>query len=551
MSAVKNLGKLLGFVKPMAGYVVLAVLLGVLGFVSAAAIPTLAVLGIGSVMGWNSMSLTTLFILFALCAVSRGLLRYGEQACNHYIAFKILAYIRDLVFGKLRELGPARMESKSKGDLISLITSDVELLEVFFAHTISPICIAIVFGIGAVAFGCWIHPIIGAMMACAYLLCGAAIPMLFAPACQKAGEKYRALAGKLSALALETTKGLKECVQYDQKDKRLAMMEDKTNKLFVLEKKLKDSQSSVSSACSAVVILSGFAVLFAAGMLYANGQIEAQKVLLAFVFTLSSFGPFLPLANLASGLAQTLGAARRVVALLEEEPVTKETLQGSAANPESTMAHGLHFAYSDGTPVLEDYHFHVSKGEMVGISGPSGCGKSTLLKLLMRFWDPNQGSITMSGEDLRGIQSDSLRKSQSLVTQDCVLFQASVADNLKVAKEDATQEEMTEACKKAAIHERIMALPDGYNTVLKENGTSLSAGERQRLSLARAFLHDADMLLLDEPTSNLDVLNEGAILQAIDKERKNKAVVLVSHRNASLGFADRMAFMTPVMKGEA
>jgi ATP-binding cassette subfamily C protein len=530
-SKLKIIGRLLAMAAPMWGWMVLSVLLGTAGFLCAIAIPVLGASYLLQPASW-------MFWAMGLAALARGILRYGEQASNHYIAFKLLARIRDVVFGKLRQLGPARLDTQDKGNLISLITSDVELLEVFFAHTISPVAIAIVTcAILCIGLG-MIHPLLGwAALAC-YGLEGAVLPLLIGRWSLDLGSEYRKKAGSLSALILENVRGIQEIRQFHALSARLKKTEAMTKSLADTEIQLKSFQGLTSAISGLWIPLSSLAMAWLALML---GCTPAQAVFV-FVVMVSSYGPVLALANLGTGLAQTMGAAGRVLDLLDEEPVVQEVLEGTKGKLEPLSLDNVSFQY-DQKPVLENVNLDIAPGEVLGLQGQSGSGKSTILKLLMRFWDPQTGQVRADGLNLREMNTSSLRSQESYVTQDTVLFHDTIAANLRIAKADATQEELEQACVMAGIDELIRTLPQGYETMVSELGSSLSAGERQRLGLARAFLNPKGILLLDEPTSNLDSLNEGIVLESVRAQKGKRTIVLVSHRASTLKFADRVLKM--------
>ncbi len=539
MKSAKLLLSMVKLALPMWGWMLCAITLGVLGFLAASAVPVLGACGLGLLMNNPQSSLAGVIIALVICALLRGVLRYGEQACNHYIAFKLLAQIRDKVFGALRKLAPAKLEGRNKGDLISMITGDVELLEVFYAHTISPICIALICSLIFASIGASIHWLIGLLLLLSYVSVAFLPVALVGPKAAKAGKKMRDLSGKLGGFVLESTRGIFELLQFGQIPSRIEKLNARTDELYKEEKKMRRMQADSTSIVNCLIVLFGLTMTLLCGMLYANGQIDASQVLVAIVGQLSTFGPVAATANLSTGLSATLGAGERVLALLEEEPQTHEVTDGKDAKYGDFDLTDLSFAYNEKTPVLKNLNLDIAPNQILGISGPSGCGKSTLLRLLMRFWDPTSGTIALADQDLTVTNTSSLRDLEGCVLQDTILFADTIEENLRIAKADATEEEMIAACKKANIHDLIVSLPQGYQTPVAEMGSSLSAGERQRLGLARAFLHNSKILLLDEPTSNLDALNEGAVLKAIVDEKKDRTIVLISHRKGTLGFADR------------
>ncbi len=539
-SGLAVMARLLGLVKPLTGYMLLAILLGLVGHLCAAFITifggyaVLDVLGLGAPVG-----LRTVFAGVLLFALVRGLFRYGEQACNHFIAFKLLALIRDKVFRALRRLCPAKLEGRSKGDLISVITSDIELLEVFYAHTISPTVIAVLFSGILCSFIGQYHWSLGVLALAAYLTVGAVVPTVTSRAAGDAGLRLRQKAGELAGFVLDSLRGLPETIQYDGGPARLAEMNARTDALARDEAAMKRLSGRSSALTSAVVLLFDLAMLLAGAALCRAGMVGFDGVLIPTLALFSSFGPVIALANLGSTLQNTFAAGNRVLDILDEEPVTADITGRPAQTFHGAAAEHVTFSYGEET-ILSDLSLDIPEHGITGIVGRSGSGKSTLLKLLMRFWDTQTGKVTISGTPVKEINTQNLRDMESFVTQETQLFHDSIKANLRIAKQDATDDELEAACKKAAVHDFILTLPQGYDTPVGELGSTLSGGERQRLGLARAFLHDAPFLLLDEPTSNLDSLNEAVILRALREEREGRTVVLVSHRESTMRIADKV-----------
>lgn len=470
-------------------------------------------------------------------ALARGVLHYAEQACNHFIAFKLLALIRDKVFTALRRLAPARLAGRDKGELISILTADIELLEVFYAHTISPVCIAALVSAAMALFIGGYHPALGVLALAAYLVVGVTVPLAAARRGRAAGEAFRARFGALNAFVLDSLRGLRESIQYGASMRRLAGMDAQTDALSQEEEKMKAGAGANAAVTGTVILTFSAAMLFCSAWLYLRGAVGFDGVLTATVAMMSSFGPVVALANLGSSLQNTLAAGNRVLDILDDVPAVEQVENGKDIVFSGAGCERVSFSYG-GAPVLRDVSLPFPEGAVVGIVGRSGCGKSTLLKLLMRFWDADSGTVRISGEDIRTVNTASLRSAESFVVQDTQLFHDSIENNVKLAKLSATHEEVVQACKKAAVHDFIMTLPQGYATPVGELGETLSGGERQRLGLARAFLHDAPFVLLDEPTSNLDSLNEAVILRSIRQARQGRTFVLVSHRESTMRIAD-------------
>ena len=531
--------KLAGLVRPLSGYMALAIAMGLIGNLCAAFVTIFAGYGVLAALGIGSLSMAAALGLAAVCALVRGGLRYGEQACNHFIAFKLLAHIRDKVFGALRRLCPAKLEGRDRGDLIALITSDIELLEVFYAHTISPAAIAALFTAVMVVYIGHFHAMLGLLALIAYVTVGVLLPLAASKRSGQDGANLRRQSGEMSSFVLESLRGLGEILQFGAGESRLAEMNRRTDELAQTEEKMKRTAGVSSAVTNAVVLLFDFALLLAAGLLYSAGKIGFDGLLLATLAQLSSFGPTVALSALGTTLQSTLAAGNRVLDILEEAPQTPDIVGQKAVSYDGAAAERVTFGYG-GETVLRDFSVEIGKTGITGIVGRSGSGKSTLLRLLMRFWQVDSGRVAISDTSVEAINTDNLRDMESFVEQETHLFHDSIAANLRIAKADATQEELEAACQKASVHDFILSLPKGYDTPVGELGDTLSGGEKQRLGLARAFLHDAPLMLLDEPTSNLDSLNEAVILRALRREKDKRAIVLVSHRPSTMATADKV-----------
>ena len=537
-SNLSCMARLITLVGPLTGVMLLAIALGVLGFIAATLIPVLGGVGILSVLNHQD-TLPLIFLVAALCALLRGVFRYGEQTCNHYIAFKLLAILRQKVFAALRRLAPAKLDGRDKGDLISVITSDIELLEVFYAHTISPAAIALVMSLLTAAFLAWFHWAYGVLALLAYATVGILLPVLASRRSGDTGNRMRQKAGQLSAFVLDSLRGVDETIQYHGQAQRLGELEGRTDDLSRVQQDMSRITGTNTAVTHTVIWLYDLALLALGLVLLEQGQVNFGGVLVPLITLMSSFGPVVALANLGATLQSTFAAARRVLDILDETPVVEEVSGQAATRFHGAACEDLTFSYG-GETILDGLTLDFPKGKVVGIVGRSGSGKSTLLKLLMRFWDRQSGEVTISERDVRNINTSDLRSMQGYMTQDTDLFHDTILKNILLARPDATREEVEEACKKASIHDFILTLPQGYDTPVGELGDTLSGGERQRLGLARAFLHNAPFLLLDEPTSNLDSLNEAEILRSLHRERDQRTVILVSHRRSTMGIADQV-----------
>ena len=558
-SAIQIMGSLIGLVKPLLHIMLAAIILGTLGYLCAIFLTILAgqVIVHGLLTGAAGMTVPvdnmwlvftpvkTIITVMIVIAVLRGILHYMEQYCNHFIAFKLLAIIRNKVFAALRKLCPAKLEGRDKGNLISIITTDIELLEVFYAHTISPIAIATLTSIIMVIFIGRYHWLAGLLALAAYLIVGVAIPMWNGKRGSQKGMEFRTNFGELNSFVLDSLRGLDETIQYGQGEKRKEQMSERSRNLAGMQEDLSKMEGSQRSFTNMVILLASFGMLALTIWLYAKGEMGFEGILTCTIAMMGSFGPVVALSSLSNNLNQTLASGERVLSLLEETPLVEEIPGDVETSGAESKEHGftgaeaenVTFAYGEEV-ILDNYSLKLQPGKITGIHGASGSGKSTLLKLLMRFWDVQDGSVSVDGTDVRKIQTKHLRDMESYVTQETHLFHDSIANNIAIAKPGASREEIMEAAKKASIHDFIMTLPKGYDTEVGELGDTLSGGEKQRIGIARAFLHECPLILLDEPTSNLDSLNEGIILKSLKESAKKKTVVLVSHRVSTMNVAD-------------
>ena len=586
-SAISIMGSLIGLVKPLLHIMLAAIILGTAGYLCAIFLTILAgqVIVHGLIAG-GAGSVKTIITVMIIIAVLRGILHYAEQYCNHFIAFKLLAIIRHKVFAALRKLCPAKLEGRDKGNLISIITTDIELLEVFYAHTISPIAIAALTSLVMVFFIGRYHWLAGILALAAYLVVGVVIPMWNGRRGSQMGMEFRTNFGELNSFVLDSLRGLDETIQYDQGEKRKEQMSERSRSLAGMQEKLSKMEGTQRSFTNLVILLASFGMLALTVWLYGKGEIGFEGILTCTIAMMGSFGPVVALSSLSNNLNQTLASGERVLSLLEETPMVEEISgnvdirtdsdneisntsivsentdndirnQNNSPEKEKYILRGIltgrakksvnafsgaeakhvTFAYENET-ILDDYSLKLEPGKITGIHGASGSGKSTLLKLLMRFWDVNEGSVSVDGEDVRKIPTRHLRDMESYVTQETHLFHDSIANNIAVGSPGASREAIIEAAKKASIHDFIMKLPKGYDTEVGELGDTLSGGEKQRIGIARAFLHDSPLILMDEPTSNLDSLNEGIILKSLREAAEKKTVVLVSHRKSTMNIVD-------------
>lgn len=539
-SNLEIMAKLIGMVRPLLGYMLLAITLGLIGHLLASFITIFA--GYAALKVWGfpiAHSFTFFFVCMVVFAIARGFARYTEQSCNHYIAFKLLALIRAKAFAALRRLCPAKLEGRDKGDLISVITSDIELLEVFYAHTISPIAIATIYSVILSLFIGHIHWGLGLLALAAYVTVGVIVPVIASKTSGDLGLEFRNQSGSLSAFVLDSLRGLPETMQYGNGKKRMQQMNERTDRMNDCQEKMKRVTGLNMAVTNTAILVFDFLMLLSASYLYKEGIIAFDGIVIATLALMSSFGPVVALANLGTTLQNTFASGNRVLDILEEEPQVAEITGADQTTYGQVTIEDVTFAYEKET-ILDGVSLDVPKQGILGIVGKSGSGKSTLLKLLMRFWDVDSGKLAIAAREIGKINTEDLRRMQGYMIQETHLFCDTIAENIRIAKLDATREEIEEACKKASIHDFILSLPQGYDTPVGELGDTLSGGERQRIGLARAFLHDAPMMLLDEPTSNLDSLNESVILRSLREERGDKLILLVSHRDSTMRIADQV-----------
>ncbi len=545
-SGIEIMASLIVLVEPLIGIMLLAIILGTIGYLCAIFISVLAsqviMIGLGenSIFGIGASSLLKWMLVIA---VARGFLHYAEQYCNHYIAFRLLAIIRHKVFAALRKLAPAKLEGRDKGNLISLITTDIELLEVFYAHTISPIAIAILTSLIVLVF-LGQYSIYASLLALVgYLIVGVCIPLWIGERGSQVGMTYRQKFGELNSFVLDSLRGIDESIQYDTGNGTEKKLSAKSIALGENQKSLRSLEKKQRAFTNFIILLSGFLMLGLMMKLYEQGNATIGSVITCTITMMGSFGPVVALSNLSNQLNQTLACGDRILSILEEVPVVEELDGDMELNPQTdARLDQVSFAYEE-EEILNQVSVSFDAGKITGIHGPSGCGKSTILKLLMRFWDVNNGEVVVNNYNVKQIPTKTLRNVQSYVTQETEMFHDSIANNIAIGKPGATKEEIIDAAKKASIHDFIMTLPDGYDTEVGELGDTLSGGEKQRIGIARAFLHDSSMMLLDEPTSNLDSLNEGIILNSLREESKDKTIILVSHRDSTMRVADQVIEM--------
>ena len=541
-SGAKIMASLIALLGSLSYIMILAVINGSVGFVCAMGVTVFGAVGVAKALGETiALSYGWIIGLTIGCGVLRGLLHYFEQYSNHYIAFRLLAVLRDKIFGALRILCPAKLESKQKGSIIAMITSDIETLEVFYAHTISPICIAVLVSVAVFLFVGFVSSWYLAFVALVgFLTIGIVVPLISSGRLKESGVKYRAEFASFSAYFLDSIKGIKDIVLNNAGEEREKEVNKRSDGLLAETKKMKHNITRAGSAIELTVSVFVLITLAVGILLVKKDMLPLGRMIIGMVTVFSSFGPVIAVGSLPGNLTQTFASGDRVLNLLAEKPAVEEVKNGKDFDYKNLDVKDLSFSYDGQTEVLKDVRMHAQKGEIIGIVGESGCGKSTFLKLLLRFWERSGGEINYDDIDIDKINTDSLLKNVTMVSQSTYLFEETIEDNLRIAKPDATQEEIENACKMASVHDFIMTLPDGYKTQVGALGDNLSAGEKQRIGLARAFLRGSELILLDEPTSNVDSINEGIILRALKEQKNKKSIILVSHRESTMAIADRI-----------
>lgn len=541
-SGARIMASLVMLLGSLAYIMVLAVINGSLGFFCAMGVTLFGAVGVAKVMGEAiALSYGWIIALAIGCGVLRGLLRYLEQYGNHYIAFRLLAVLRSRIFGALRTLCPAKLESKQKGSIIAMITSDIETLEVFYAHTISPICIAVIVSLAVFIFvGNIAHWYLALVALLGYAAVGIALPLISSARLKESGVRYRAEFAGFNAFFLDSIKGIKEIVLNNAGESRKAEVDRRSDVLLEETRKMKKDITRAAAATEMTVSLAIIAALAVGVLLVGCGMLSVGRMIIGVTAVFGSFGPVIAISALPGNLTQTFASGDRVLNLLSENPAVEPVENGEEFTFDNLDVRDLSLSYDGGNPVLSDICMHAGKGEIIGIVGESGCGKSTFLKLLLRFWQKDRGTIAYNGTDIDRIDGASLLDNVTMVSQTTYLFDESIEDNLRIAKPEATQQEIEEACRMASIHDFVMSLPEGYKTRVGALGDNLSAGEKQRLGLARAFLRGSSLILLDEPTSNVDSINEGIILKALREQKRSRSIILVSHRESTMAVADRV-----------
>lgn len=540
-NVIKLIYELIKLIGPFFSVIFLAALLGTIGYILAMNITLFGAIAILKFLNIPiSLDYVWIFLIIIASSLLRGVVRYFEQYFNHYIAFNLLAIIRGKLFNKLRELCPAKLESKNKGEIISLIQSDIETLEVFYAHTISPFLIAILTSTTVFLFlGFFSSWIFASIALLSYIIIGAIIPLIYYKINNKFGKKYRKELGVFNEFYLDSIYGYFEILSSNNQSVRLNKVSKMSSDLINLNDSLDKKSALFKNISNSIIIIMNICIIIVGAYLAKNSIINSPMIILGYVTLTSSFGSVLALAELPRNLAMTFASGNRVLNLLEEKPLIKDTSNSFPFVFESLKVNNISFKY-DSKLVIKNFSMKVNKNEILGILGPSGCGKSTLLKLLMRFYDVDQGEILYNNKNIKETSIKDLYKNVNLFSQSTYLFYGTIKENLLIANPDATEQELIEACKNASVYQYIKKLPHGFDTKINELKDNLSTGEKQRIGLARVFLRKPKLLLLDEATSNIDAINESIILNALKLYKKDMTIIIISHRKSTLSICDRI-----------
>ena len=537
----KVIYELIKFVGPFIYVILFATLLGTLGFILAMNITIFGALAIVKFMGVEVYcSYLMIFLIIGISGIFRGVIRYGEQYFNHFMAFKLLALIRNKLFHKLRELSPSKLDAKNKGEIISLLQSDIETLEVFYAHTISPLLIAVLTSKTVFLFigfmTSWYLALIALL---SYIILGVIVPTIYYLVSNKYGKKYRSELGKFEEFYLDSIYGYYEILSSNNENNRIKEMNKKSKSLIELNTKLENKGAFFKNVTTTVILLMNLLIIGVGGVLVKENLIASPNIILAFVALTSSFGSVLALSQLPGNLAMTFASGNRVIDLLEEKPQVIDSANPLTFEFNKLEVKNITFKYDDEV-ILKHLSLEVNKNEIVGILGPSGSGKSTLLKLLMRFYDPSEGEILYNERNIKDIKIENIYNNVNLFSQTTYLFRGTILENLLIANPSAPKDEVIEATKNASIYQYILNLPKGFDTKISDLKDNFSSGEKQRLGLARVFLRKPKLLLLDEATSNIDAINEGIVLNALKKYKGEMSIVIISHRASTLSICDRV-----------
>lgn len=542
ISIMFNLFKLIGSFTLI---LILAVIMGTIGNLLGNGVLIFASLGVAKIIDPNYIRLSWGWIiaLTIISGVLKGILKYAEQYSNHFIAFKILAILRDKIFRKLRELAPANLLDKKKGSIVALVTSDIETLEVFYAHTISPICIALLTSLFMFIFvGSISNYYLALILILGYIIIGVIIPIISSKVYSTSGVEYRETFSNFSSSYLDFIKGRDEIVLNNKEDEFKDIIDTNSTNLLKLNRSIKNKSSILIAITNLFVSLTIIIVLLVGLLEVTNNNLNIASLAIVVISITASFGPVLSLASLPQNLTQTLASGNRLINLMEEEAKVSDIVDKQNFEFETLEVNHLNFKYENNN-ILNDINFKVEKGTIIGLMGESGSGKSTILNLLLRFFKVEDNMIKYNGIDINQINTNSLRSNVTMVSQNTYLFRDTILNNLKIANLNATLDEVKEACRKASIDKFIESLPNKYDTIVSNEEETISAGEKQRLGLARAFLSGAKLILLDEPTSNVDSLNEKIILKSLKYSSIDHSIILVSHRLSSLSICDKIYHM--------
>ena len=547
-SVFKVILSLLKLVDKFVVVLFLAVLNGAVGNLLAVSISTLSVIALSSLLGLEiSISFTNLLIIIVICGILRGIVRYFEQYSNHYIAFKILAIIRHKVFKKLESLSISDIDDKEKGNMMEMITSDIETLEVFYAHTVSPTLIALIVSIvNLIVLGLLTNFILSFVLLFFYILVGVIIPIISYKVLEKDGRSYRYELASFNSFFLDALKGIKELKFFNRIDEKAKIIDEKSSSLDKKRVKSNNKASIFKAISSSMIILSALSIILVSFLINSYSSITSAlfikpyELIIGVVISLSSFGPLIALSALPLNLVQTFSSGNRILDLLDEKASLNEVNDGTTLDYKSVKVNSLSFKYNNADKeVLKNVNININENKIIVIKGESGIGKSTLLKLLLRYYKiEDQNMIKYNDIPIDNINTSSLLDNVTMFSQSTYLFNDTILNNLKIASLNASNEEIIDALKKASIYNFVFSLKDNLKTVIDPQKLNISLGEKQRLGLARVILRKPKLLLLDEPTANIDLENEVLFLNSLKTIKKDMSIIIITHKESTSRIAD-------------
>ncbi|WP_050616130.1 amino acid ABC transporter ATP-binding/permease protein [Bacillus testis] len=538
---MRDINRLLTLLRPLLPHMALTVLLGTLGYLSITGISVVG--GMAVIQGAEAGhygSMRFLLEIIIVSGIARAVFRLSEQYCTHYIAFRLLAIIRDRIFTVIRSLGPQQLKDFRKGEFMNIVTKDVEMLEVFYAHTVAPVCIGLLTTVVYVSAFSFLHPLYGAAALASYVFISYLVPMAVYRYGREAAETYRSRYGQVSDFLMDSLKGIKELVVFGQKKKTIERIEQFSAQLNDTSKRLKEHEGLLKALTDCTLYVAVFSNIAISLLLVNRQSISAAEALLSILLLFSSFGPSLALSHLSASLVHTFASAKRVLTLMDLEIAEKPEGSEPIGAIDTIECAGLSFGYRGKELLYEDIHMKWERGRIIGIKGKNGTGKSTLISLMLREMPALSGEILFNGRPASVYSAESLREQFSTVDASTFVFSDTLRRNLTMFKQHYTDQEIMAACSKAGLTSFVESMPEGLDSYVQEYAANISSGQLQRIAMARLFLRNTPVYILDEPTSNLDSLNERYILQKIKENSNGKIVVIISHNDAVLKMADRV-----------